>query len=114
MQGEHDPDRERPIAELAFCFPLVNGKYPSTGKIRRWIVQGVRGVRLEGWQVGATWFTRASLIEKWIREINYRGNLPAATRPDSKHQAKVRDAVAREGFLGETPQGAMPDLSPAG
>jgi hypothetical protein len=100
----NDPDftAERPLRELASCFPMKQGKYPTTGKIRRWMHKGLRGVRLEGRRIGGEWYTSPAAIDAFIRTLNR--NVTVATRPDPRKAAKVRRLLIAEGFADETPE----------
>jgi hypothetical protein len=111
MANDIDHDEERPLAELVSCFPAGKHGLPTTGKIRRWILRGVRGIKLEGRQVGATWFSSPAACERFCRQLNY--GRPEASKPDPRKARKVRRLLIARGFISET-EAAMQDLPSAG
>jgi hypothetical protein len=40
------------------------------GLVRRWLIHGVRGVRLEGLRRGGRWFTSAQAVRRFFDRLN--------------------------------------------
>jgi hypothetical protein len=108
MDGDISLDREMPISELRMFFPRRGDRHPSVGRIRSWIVNGIRGVKLQGRRIGGLWYSSPAAVERWCRELNF--GVPAATRPDPKRADKVRKLLIANGFLDETQTAEVSDL----
>ena len=56
-----------PLHDAAKLFPQKNGKHPHVITIRRWILQGSRGVKLGGSRIGGQWFTSDAAVCEFIQ-----------------------------------------------
>lgn len=78
------------IIEAAKLFPTRNGKHPAAKTVRRWIKEGVKGVKLKGSRVGGFFYT----TPEWVKEFEDRcsGRKPEV----SSRERKERNQRARE------------------
>lgn len=67
--------------------PYADGKHVSPSTVWRWIVHGVRGVKLESYPIGRRLFTTAEAIERFSRRL--REAHDQAHRVDADETATV-------------------------
>ena len=68
--------------------PYPDGKHVSPSTVWRWIVHGVRGVKLESYPIGRRLFTTAEAIERFSQRL--REAHQQAHRADAQETATVR------------------------
>ena len=68
--------------------PYPDGKHVSPSTVWRWIVHGVRGVKLESYPIGRRLFTTAEAIERFSRRL--REAHDQAHRVDAHKTATAR------------------------
>lgn len=91
------------LAESSTVFPRRNGKKTPLLTIKRWIINGYRGIRLEGKKVGNQWYTTAAAIKKF--ELDCTAQVIGPTVQTVTLGAQADAAAAREelrqgGFYG--------------
>ncbi len=58
-----------PITEVPKILPRRRGKKIAHSTIWRWIAKGVRGVRLEAWRLGGTYYTSPQALEHFAKAL---------------------------------------------
>ena len=94
------PAGDQPIdlKEAAKFLPKRNGRKPHVRTIERWIRHGNKGVRLEGFQFGATLATTREAILRFGKELlaAKSAKTPTAKEP-TKRAERAGKALARIG-----------------
>jgi hypothetical protein len=83
------------LAEAADLFPKRRGKKVHVKTIKRRIIKGCRGVRLEGFKDGGIWYTTPQAIREF-REACTRQAIPAIGARRAKRERQLANLEAKE------------------
>lgn len=91
-----------PLSEAAGLLPHKNGRKIHVITIKRWIIQGCRGIRLAGRRIGNEWFTTPEdLVQFQVDCTNAALSAPPPNRTVNARHAQasvVRDRLRQNGF----------------
>lgn len=97
-----------PLAEASKRLPGRNGGKVHVDSLRRWIINGLRGVKLKANRVGGLWMTTHQWIDEFIQATTARslgGATPALPERNEAHELAVARLAARYGLhVGKKPQ----------
>jgi hypothetical protein len=82
------------LADAANLLPKNHGKKVHVRTIKRWIVNGTRGVRLAGKKIGWKWYTTA----EWLREFEEACSSGSMPNPSSASSATPEKPEKRATF----------------
>ncbi len=63
-----------PLSEVANFVPRRRGKPINLSTVYRWVVRGIRGVRLERVQIGGLTYTSVEAIERFFETLTLAAN----------------------------------------
>ena len=91
----------RPV-EAARVRPLGrNGRPTNVSTVYRWMLRGVRKIKLESIRIGGSLYTSEEALQRFAERLTNRTttDTPATCQPtDSRHERKVDQALADLGY----------------
>jgi hypothetical protein len=93
-------ERPIPLAEAARLVPAARkGKRCHESTIFRWIVRGVKGVKLEALRLGGRWVTSREALQRFAERLTpdlETAQRPVPRSPARRHRASERAAKELE------------------
>jgi len=96
------------LSEAATLLPRKNGKKLHVMTIKRWIIQGCRGVRLEGRRIGNDWFTTPEALVQFQVDCTASAMVTEnRITPDRRIAVSaVRERLRKNGFYRTSTKGS--------
>jgi hypothetical protein len=86
--------------------PRPTGRRVHVSAVYRWILRGVRGVRLETIRIGGTSYTSAEALQRFADGLNASSSNELTARPTTSTRRKQIERAEREvqAILGDDPR----------
>lgn len=102
------------LSDIAGLFPSRNGRKVHVKTVRRWIVNGTRGVKLQAVRTGGCWFSTQAWLDQFVATCTQQsmGSLPPALAGrDIDHERSVEVLSARFGIHVKNKTSAVHDAA---
>lgn len=86
------------LPQAAQILPRRRNGFPMSAiTLKRWIVAGIRGVRLRGWKVATTWYTTEASLREFLRECTAATGVRTSASKERRKRAAVDDRLRQLG-----------------
>lgn len=90
------------ICEISAILPEKKGKKVHYTTVIRWITRGCRGVKLDAWKCGHTWFTTREKLEEFQRRLTEKASRTVCERtPRERERGRqwALEQLRKEGVI---------------